>query len=65
MGKHEEQSESLGEKLRHLTDHNAKHASPDGHLKGWNAADVDPADYSDDDYAAQFEVISDGRTDPS
>lgn len=37
-----------------------QHATDDGHLKGWSAADIDPADYTDDDYAAQFEVISDG-----
>jgi hypothetical protein len=60
MGEHEAPEESFGEKLRHLRDQNAKHAVADGHLKGWSAADFGEDDYSDDDYAAQFEVVSDG-----
>lgn len=41
----------------------AQHTSEDGPGKGWNAADVKPEELSDDDYAAQFEVITDGRPD--
>lgn len=63
MGKHEEPDVPISERLRQAVDHNAKHSSPDGHLKGWSAADVDPSEYSGDDYAERFEVISDGGTD--
>lgn len=35
-----------------------EHVDPDGPEKGWSAADVDPSEYTDDDYAAQFPVVS-------
>lgn len=38
----------------------AEHTDPDGPQKGWKAADVDPSEYSDDDYAAQFPEVTDG-----
>jgi hypothetical protein len=35
-----------------------EHAVPDGPEKGWSAADVDPSEFTDDDYAAQFPVVN-------
>lgn len=36
------------------------HTDPDGPTKGWSAKDVDESEYTDDDYAAQFPVVSHG-----
>lgn len=42
-----------------MSDHEkAQHKDTDGPVKGWSAADVHPDEYSDDDYAAQFPVVS-------
>ena len=40
-----------------------EHVDPDGPRKGWSAKDVDPSEYTDDDYAARFPVVSEPEDD--
>jgi hypothetical protein len=51
---------SIGERLHRLVGDKANHTDPDGPNKGWAAADVDPDEYTGDDYAGQFPEVSSG-----
>jgi hypothetical protein len=51
---------SIGARLDRFVPDEAKHTDPDGPNKGWAAADINPDEYTGDDYAGQFPEVSSG-----